>query len=343
MLAVIHWLSFPGLGIGPFKIDTVAFNIFGKDIAWYGIIICCGMILAFLYSNNRARHEGVSTDDFLDLIIFAIPVGIICARTYFVLTKLELYDSFWDMCKIWEGGLAIYGAIIGGFIVVLAFSKIKKIKFYKLLDIVAPGVLIGQIIGRWGNFANAEAHGGSTGLPWRMGIGSTNVITEFYHPTFLYESVWNLIGFLIIHLVYKKKKFDGQIFCLYIAWYGFGRMFIEMLRTDSLYINLFGTEYRISALVGLLSFIVGLILYITLKKGGLRHEEAVLSKENSFKQMIKESDEDQREVDSAREKANIMNLKTDNTDTAPSKEAAPDASAEASETSSEDEKTGRNS
>ncbi|MPM64866.1 hypothetical protein SDC9_111757 [bioreactor metagenome] len=120
-------------------------------------------------------------------------------------------------------------------------------------------------------------------------------------------------------------------------------MFIEMLRTDSLYINLFGTEYRISALVGLLSFIVGLILYITLKKGGLRHEEAVLSKENSFKQMIKESDEDQREVDSAREKANIMNLKTDNTDTAPSKEAAPDASAEASETSSEDEKTGRNS
>ena len=260
-------ISFPGLGIDNFNLKSVAFSLFGKfDVRWYGLIITTGIVLAIAYAAYRFKHEKMSFDDLLDMAIFAIIFGVIGARAYYVLTSLEEYNGFYDVIAIWHGGIAIYGALIGGGLAVLCVSKYKKLSFFKVADAVAPGVMIAQTLGRWGNFCNGEAFGErvAEGHPLyflRMGLISENTVSDFktfamvyVHPTFLYESLWNLIGFILINIFYKKKKFDGQIFFTYIAWYGFGRMFIELLRTDSLYVG----KIRISSLVGLLCFIVGL-------------------------------------------------------------------------------------
>lgn len=262
-------ISFPGLGIGPFSIDPVAFKIFGLTVRWYGLIICVGMIFSLIYIVTRIKYEKIKTDDFVDLAIFTIIFGVIGARIYYVLFELDSYivpGDFWGTVKkmvaVWEGGIAIYGAIIGGFITVLVVCRIKKLRFSTVLDAVSPGVMIGQFVGRWGNFVNMEAHGGETALPWRMGLSTDGDLWNYYHPTFLYESLWNVIGFVLIAIFYKKKKFNGQIFLFYITWYGFGRMFIEGLRTDSLYLHLFGLDIRISQIVGFVTFVIGLVLTI---------------------------------------------------------------------------------
>ena len=262
-------ISFPGLGIENFQLNPVAFTIpifGGVEVRWYGIIITLGIILAFTYAAYRAKQEGVVFDDMLDMAIFTVIFGIIGARLYYVLTSLDKYDSFYDMIAIWEGGIAIYGAIIAGGITIFTVCYFKKIKFMKIFDAVAPGVMIGQILGRWGNFFNGEAYGeevleGSFLYFIRMGlIPNINSSSRMYyfHPTFLYESLWNLVGFIIINALYKKKKFDGQVFYMYIAWYGFGRMLIEGLRTDSLYVGVF----RISQVVGFVCFVVGVLMLI---------------------------------------------------------------------------------
>lgn len=255
-------ISFPGLGIGNFTVNKVAFTIpifGGIEVRWYGIIITIGIILAFWYCTYRAKQENISFDDLLDMAIFTIIFSVIGARLYYVLTTLGEYDSFYDVIAIWEGGLAIYGAIIAGAITIYFVCRHKKIKVMKAYDMVCPAVMIGQILGRWGNFFNGEAHGteiveGSPLYFIRMGLQHEGWSKMYYyHPTFLYESVWNLIGFIIINALYKKKKFDGQVFLMYISWYGFGRMFIEGLRTDSLYVGIF----RISQVVGFLCFVIG--------------------------------------------------------------------------------------
>ena len=262
-------VAFPGIGIDNFQLNPVAFTIpifGGIEVRWYGIIITLGIILAFTYASHRAKQEGISFDDVLDIAIFTVIFGIIGARLYYVLTSLDKYDSFYEMIAIWEGGLAIYGAIIAGGLTVFIVCHIKKIKFMKMFDAVAPGVMIGQILGRWGNFFNGEAYGeevleGSFLYFIRMGlIPNINSSSRMYyfHPTFLYESLWNLIGFILINAFYKKKKFDGQVFFSYIAWYGFGRMLIEGLRTDSLYVGVF----RISQVVGFACFVVGTLMLI---------------------------------------------------------------------------------
>ena len=255
-------ISFPGIGIGEFKINPVAFRLGSIEVRWYGLIIVTGMILAFLYCAYRSKQEGISFDDLLDFAIFTVIFAIIGARAYYVLTSLDQYDSFLEMIAIWNGGIAIYGAIIAGAITIFVVCKVKKYswnKTFKFFDAVAPAVMIGQIIGRWGNFCNGEAFGEVVAEDsWlyfiRMGLnsGNTGYSLQFVHPTFLYESLWNLIGFAIIHFLYKKKKFDGQIVLMYLSWYGFGRMFIEGLRTDSLYVGIF----RISQIVGLLCFVI---------------------------------------------------------------------------------------
>lgn len=274
-------VSFPGLGIGEFTMDKIAasFSLFGIDfeIRWYGILITLGIILAIAYAAWRSKQEGIMTNDLLDMGIFAIVFGVLGARTYYVLTygisnfvvknaegKLKIWDTFVSIIGIWNGGIAIYGAIIGGALAIYFVCRHKKIKFLKAFDAVVLGVMIGQILGRWGNFVNGEAHGGvvntTSPMYWlRMGLQSTSGKMTYVHPTFLYESVWNLIGFVIIHFIYsKKKKFDGQIFLMYITWYGFGRMLIEGLRTDSLMVGVF----RISQVVGFCCFVVGLGLLI---------------------------------------------------------------------------------
>lgn len=292
-------VSFPGFGINEFSIDPVAFSIGAHGIRWYAIFIVTGMLLALLYCMLRAKKEGIKTDTMIDFAIFAIPVGIIGARLYYVFfdwiaaiasNQESPYQSFLDVIAIWRGGLAIYGGIIFGAITIFVVAKIKKMSYstlFKVTDAVAPGVMIAQAIGRWGNFFNGEAYGGATSLPWRMcsddfaySLRSQGVIdSETYvnmlngsvgvHPTFLYESLWNILGFILINLVYKKKRFDGQITLMYITWYGFGRMLIELLRTDSLTTD---GSFRISSMVGLLCFVIGgaLLLFFFIKNKGNR-------------------------------------------------------------------------
>ena len=284
------YVSFPGLGIEPFHMDKT-FSVFGRPIAWYGLIICIGIILAVTYSMLRAKYtEKISVDTITDLAFFLVIFGIIGARLYYVIFEFDNYlvtgkgfiGNLWGTIKnavaVWEGGLAIYGAIIAGFIVILIFCKIKKLQLMKVLDLAAPAVMIGQLIGRWGNFVNVEAYGSATALPWKMGIHVPDPLFEnaaemgmwvretYVHPTFLYESLWNLLGFAAANLIYRKKKFNGQIFFFYIGWYGFGRMIIEGLRTDSLYIG----SLRVSQLIGLVSFALGafmsVFLYIKARK-----------------------------------------------------------------------------
>ena len=280
---------FENLGNGTnvaFEFSPVAFTIFGREIVWYAVLITTGMILSALYAFYRGRTLGIKPDYMYDYAIFTIIFGVIGARLYYVLTKLEDYKTFASWFAIWEGGLAIYGGIIGGIIAIIIVSKFRKINVFTALDAIAPSVMIGQALGRWGNYFNQEAFGSNTNLPWGMKswvtqAGSTLEGTKEYletmqieleelgikvdpdgyvHPTFLYESIWNVIGFIIIHFLYKKRRFKGQMFLLYITWYGFGRTFIEMLRTDSLYIP--GTKIRISMALGALCFVTGLTLLI---------------------------------------------------------------------------------
>ncbi len=260
----INTLSFPGLGIGEFQVNSVAFDLFGKPIAWYAIIITFGMIMAVAYVMFRAKRIGISADEILDFAIFVIPFGIIGARLYYVLTTLENYKTFWDVINIRSGGLAIYGGIIAGTITVYAVCKFKKIYFPAFGDCVVPGLILAQAIGRWGNFINAEAHGYETDIFCRMGIGSGEYAV-FYHPTFLYESLWNIIGFIAINFFYKHKKYDGQIILLIFGWYGLGRFWIEGMRTDSLPVP--GTSLRISQVLAAAIFLlcVAALIYFAIK------------------------------------------------------------------------------
>lgn len=272
MLLRTSYISFPGLGIDEFCVDSVAFRIFNHPVAWYGIIITFGIVMATLYVLYRARQEGISSDMILDLGIYVILFAVLGCRVFYVLTSLDSYDSFWDVFKIWEGGLAIYGGIIAGALTIFIYCRRKKKNFYQLLDMVAPAVMLGQTIGRWGNFTNGEAHGGVTDIFCRMGLHfSEYTEPNFYHPTFLYESLWNLTGFVIINLLYRKKRYNGQVALMYLTWYGFGRMLIEQLRTDSLY--LFGSLWevwflKISSLIGFFCFIIcGTLLVVNHVRG----------------------------------------------------------------------------
>lgn len=273
-------ISFPGIGIDWFSVDKIAFSIGSISVRWYGIILTLGIICGVLYAMFRAKkNEGIPSEDVLDYAIWVVLIAVIGARLYYVLTTLKTEDGGWrydgllDAIAIWKGGIAIYGAIIGGALGVLLVSKFKKYdkaKIIKVCDMVAPGVMLGQLIGRWGNFVNGEAHGVATSENFFLRMGLQGAADEYYtqpvyvHPTFLYESLWNLIGFVLINLLYKHKKFDGQILLSYLAWYGFGRMFIEGLRTDSLYIGVF----RISQVIGFLCFVIctTLLVYLLVRQ-----------------------------------------------------------------------------
>ena len=252
-------IEFPGIGIGPFEVNPIAIkNIFwsGRDIAWYGIFVTLGILSGIIYSFWRGqKNNGIKVDDMIDVAIFSIPSAIIGARIYYVVFEYKLFDSFYDIIAVWNGGLAIYGGIIFGFLTALLVCKFKKLSFLRVFDSCAPAIMIGQIIGRWGNFTNAEAYGIKTTLPWGMSINGGATV----HPNFLYESLWNLIGFVIINLLYKKKKFDGQIFLMYVTWYGFGRMIIEHVRGED---TLMLGSFRVSQIVGFICFVAGTALII---------------------------------------------------------------------------------
>ena len=260
-------IVFPGLGL-EFHINRVAFSVFGKPIYWYGIIIAIGFLLAVTYCYHNAARFGIQKDRVIDLILFAAPGGIIGARIYYVLFYQSLYrnadGSFnWkEAIAIWDGGLAIYGGVIAAVLILLIFCKVNKIKFAAFADLGSYGLFIGQSIGRWGNFCNQEAFGGLTDLPWRMGLTIAGEYVEV-HPTFFYESLWNAVGFLFAHFFLRKhRKFDGEVFLFYLGWYGLGRVWIEGLRTDSLY--LFGTGIRVSQLLAALCLIVAVVLLLVM-------------------------------------------------------------------------------
>lgn len=257
-------ISFPNLGIS-LNPSRVAFSIGGKDIYWYGVIIAFGFLLAVTYALRRAPKFGLTEDNILDMLFAAVPTAIVCARLYYCVFNWSVYaENPISVLYIWEGGLAIYGGVLGAVAAVLIFCKIKKLPVGPFLDVGGLGLLIGQLVGRWGNFINREAHGAVTDSFLKMGIEDAAGVVTCFHPTFLYESLWNLVGFVLLHFYSKRRKYDGEVFTLYVAWYGLGRAWIEGLRTDSLY--LFQTGIRVSQLLAAVSCAaaVGLLLYMHL-------------------------------------------------------------------------------
>ena len=249
-------ISFPSLG---FSWDPArSFSIGPLTINFYGLIIAIGLMLAVIYGCKRARQFGMSVDDLTDGVLFIVPFAIICARLYYCIFSWKDYaDDPIRILYIWKGGLAIYGGVIGAAIGIVVFSLVKKIKVGAVLDLTSIGFLIGQSIGRWGNFFNREAFGAETDSFLRMGL--THKITgeiTYFHPTFLYESLWNAAGFVLLHFLSKKRKFDGQIALGYLAWYGLGRTFIEGLRLDSLYWG----NFRVSQLLAAITCFIGMAL-----------------------------------------------------------------------------------
>ena len=258
MSSSLNWVSFPKLGF-EFNVDPTAFTIFGIEVQWYGLLITIGMMLAIIYCFSQMKRYGIDSDRAIDAVLGGIIGGVVGARAYYVIMEWDRYAG--DIKKIFsirEGGLAIYGGIIGALLVGGIIAKLRKVRLLPLLDLVGQGFLIGQCLGRWGNFFNQEAFGsntdsifGMTGGRIQSWLADTYLSSECYsnigvemdptapvHPCFLYESVWCLIGFIILAVVSRKfRKFDGQIFLMYIAWYGLGRAFIEGLRTDSLVIG----------------------------------------------------------------------------------------------------------
>ncbi len=228
-------ISFPSLGLEMNPPRSISLG--PLTIYLYGIVIALGLMAAVLYALRRSREFGLKQDDILDGVLWVTPFSILCARAYYcAFTWSEYRDNPISVLYIWNGGLAIYGAVLGAIVGVIVFCKIKKVKLGAVLDIVALGFLIGQSAGRWGNFFNREAFGAATDSFLRMGLYNTVTgVTEYYHPTFLYESVWNLTGLVLLHFLSKKRQYDGQIALGYAAWYGLGRTFIEGLRMDSLY------------------------------------------------------------------------------------------------------------
>ena len=249
-------IRFPGLfGDWAFTASSKALDI-GNGIYWYGILIALGLVIAIWWCMNQKSKYGITEDDLLDSVLWGIPCAIVGARIYYVLFYLDQFKnsdgsfSFRKAIAIWDGGLAIYGAVIAVVIVGICISRHKGYKLGAMLDLAVMGLLIGQCIGRWGNFVNGEAHGGPTTLPWGMTIDGQSMV----HPTFLYESLWNLAGFVLLHFYSKKRRFKGEIALLYAAWYGAGRAWIEGLRTDSLYIG----SVRVSQLLAIISCIAAI-------------------------------------------------------------------------------------
>lgn len=252
-------ISFPSLGI---QVDPPrTFSVGPLTAHYYGLIIAVGLILAATYAMRRSKEFGLTEDHVLDGVLWVTPFAIVCARIYYVAFSWADYagDPI-SALYIWEGGIAIYGGVLGAILGITVFCRIKKLKLTAVLDLVLMSFLIGQFIGRWGNFMNREAFGGATDSFFRMGLYNTVTQSwEYYHPTFLYESVWNCVGFVLLHFLSKKRRYDGQVALGYAAWYGLGRTFIEGLRVDSLWWGRFRVSQVLAAVTCVAA--VGVLLW----------------------------------------------------------------------------------
>ncbi|CDC70199.1 MULTISPECIES: prolipoprotein diacylglyceryl transferase [environmental samples] len=269
-------ISFPGLfGDWEFNPDPIAIHI-GHGIYWYGIILAIAMLAGLLLCMKQAKRFGLTEDNVLDMILWAVPCCIVGSRIYYVIFYLDLFrnaDGSLDwgrIVAIWDGGLAIYGTVIVGILVAFIYTRVKKLKFGAMTDLCVMGLLLGQCIGRWANFINREAFGAETTLPWRMRLWTSATQYIEVHPTFFYESLWNLIGLLLILFVVSKgRRFDGENTCFYFLWYGLGRAWVEGLRTDSLYLfdwTFLGQPIRVSqALSVLLAVAAAALLFYNIK------------------------------------------------------------------------------
>lgn len=251
------------------NINPVALSLGPITIKWYGVIIVTGIILAYLVAQKEAVRLGFKDDMIADLLLWAVPIAIICARLYYVSMRWDYYGANPSkIIEIWNGGIAIHGALIGAFIVAYVFTKKRGISFFQLADIAAPSILIGQIIGRWGNFMNQEAYGGEVSRAFLENLYLPNWIIEqmyikelgsYVHPTFLYESVWNIIGLIIILVLRKMNLRRGEMFLFYLTWYSIGRFYIEGLRTDSLYLV---GDLRSAQVVSIITIGVAIVLFV---------------------------------------------------------------------------------
>jgi len=297
----VNSVSFPGLGLS-FEINRHAFVIFGIEVYWYGVIIALAFLTAVLLALRSCRKYDLTPDHIFDIVLFAAPVAIICARLFYVVFSWDQYkDDLIGILRIRDGGLAIYGGVIGSLLVAWLYTRRKKISFLHMADFCIPYFVLGQGIGRWGNFVNQEAFGTVTNLPWRMNgsIADRYILSVMpdadlakwgVHPTFLYESVWDIAVFLFLIFYRKRKKVEGEVLLLYLMLYGAGRAFIEGLRTDSLYLG----SFRVSQLLSVVLLTVSLILFIyrRLKKNKADDEPVVLgqSRYGALLQRLKEEE-----------------------------------------------------
>lgn len=266
-------------------LEPVAFSLFGKwTVYWYGIIIAAGFAVAVIYGFFNAKRFNIDVDRMIDVVLVTTPLAILCARLYYMVFyygKFTFKEFFGIGSSQGFSGLAIYGGVIGAAVFGSLMCKIRKIKVFDMLDLASIGFIVAQGIGRWGNFMNQEAFGGPTGSDW-WGMTSPNVIsnfiandispTELAHPCFLYESVWCIAGFFLLHFISQKRKFSGQVALIYCVWYGFGRAIIECLRTDSLMIGPFKVSFLVSITA---SISAAIILIVTLRKNGKEQEEYI--------------------------------------------------------------------
>lgn len=347
-------ISFPKLNL-EFPVYSTAFTVFGIEIKWYGILIAIGVLLALIYCFRRMKSVGIDSDRATDVVFFAFIGGILGARSYYVIMQWDQYkDDIKEIFAIRDGGLAIYGGLIGALLVGMLMCKIRKVKLLPLLDLASMGFLIGQAFGRWGNFFNHEAFGSNTTLPWgmtspRIQSVLTKTASQIYetcgvtvdpsapvHPCFLYEFIWCLIGFILLHLYFKHRRFDGEIFFLYIGWYGLGRFFIEGLRTDSLMVG----HIRISQLVAAASVIASIVVIIAKRMKIKTDGEYIFYKDTEeSKKLLAEAEakniEDERKQ--AEKKAKRMN----NDSELDPKDKLVDNEDEITENKTEDDKDGK--
>ena len=312
-------VSFPGLGIGQIKLNPTAIQIDENlSIQWYAIIIIIGMITAYIVCNKIRTDFGIKEDDFLDCILYTIPIAFIGARLTYVIGDIENFHSFMDVIAIWNGGLAIYGGIIFAAISVFVICKLKKCSVGSMLDIMAIGLLIGQMIGRMGNFVNIEVYGVETTLPWAMGIGYYGSDPELYvHPLFLYEMLWNLIGFILIFGYRKLRKFDGEVFLWYMAWYGLGRGLMEPLRNPEFNLKIFGVRIMLVLSLSLCVLSVIAVIIARVKKLGTlsvpitEQKTKIFAKkkeyQNQFDNIMSDEEQPEPDCDSTEEQQNEDN------------------------------------
>ncbi|SFB22051.1 MULTISPECIES: prolipoprotein diacylglyceryl transferase [unclassified Bacillus (in: firmicutes)] len=254
-------------------LDPIAFSLGPIDVHWYGVIIGCGLALALWLAVREGVKRGLSSEVFPDLLIWAIPIAIISARIYYVIFEWDYYaNNIGEAFKIWNGGIAIHGALIGSVLTTYFFAKSKGLSFWKLADIAAPSIILGQAIGRWGNFMNQEAHGGEVTRSFLENLHLPEFIINqmyingvYYHPTFLYESVWNIVGFGLLVLLRRANLRRGEMFLSYVIWYSIGRFFVEGMRTDSLMLT---ESLRMAQMISIV-LVVGalMILFFRRKKG----------------------------------------------------------------------------